>query len=57
MKKLRIKTGDGKLERISVADGNTLGDLKVAVAEKLFVDPSSVKLSLNKKVLCLAYRI
>ena len=49
--RLRIKTFDGRLERISVEDNSTLGDLQKQVAG-VFPDfrPDDVKLSLNKKV-------
>ena len=48
---LRIKTFDGRLERISVEDNSTLGDLQKQVAG-VFPNfrPDEVKLSLNKKV-------
>ena len=49
--RLRIKTFDGRLERISVEDNSTLGDLQKQVAG-VFPNfrPDEVKLSLNKKV-------
>ncbi len=49
--RLRIKTLDGRLERISVDDNSTLGDLQKHVAG-VFPNfrPDEVKLSLNKKV-------
>ena len=49
--RLRIKTFDGRLERISVEDNSTLGDLQKHVAG-VFPNfrPDEVKLSLNKKV-------
>ena len=49
--RLRIKTFDGRLERINVEDNSTLGDLQKQVAG-VFPNfrPDEVKLSLNKKV-------
>lgn len=49
--RLRIKTFDGRLERISVADNSTLGDLQKQVAGVFpTLGPGGVKLSLNRKV-------
>lgn len=53
MTRLRIKTADGKLERVTVPDDSTLHDLKAVIAQDLLHNTSTtqVKLSLNKKVL------
>lgn len=53
MTRLRIKTADGKLERITVSDDSTLRELKEVIAKKLLCDTSTtqIRLSLNKKVL------
>ncbi|KAL0021412.1 hypothetical protein WJX79_003342 [Trebouxia sp. C0005] len=49
--RLRIKTFDGRLERISVADNSTLGDLQKQVAGVFpTLGPGGVMLSLNRKV-------
>ncbi|KAL0053556.1 hypothetical protein WJX82_007510 [Trebouxia sp. C0006] len=49
--RLRIKTFDGRLERINVEDNSTLGDLQKQVAGVFpTLGPGEVKLSLNKKV-------
>ncbi|DBA78763.1 TPA: hypothetical protein ACH3X1_008669 [Trebouxia sp. C0004] len=49
--RLRIKTFGGRLERISVEDNSTLGDLQKQVAGVFpELGPDDVKLSLNKKV-------
>ncbi len=49
--RLRIKTFDGRLERVSVEDNSTLGDLQKQVAGVFpTLGPGEVKLSLNKKV-------
>lgn len=52
MIKLRIKTCDDRVERISVADNGTLGDLKEVIATSLLqhLPATQVRLSLNKKV-------
>ena len=53
MTRLRIKTADGKIERMTVPDGSTLRELKEIIATDLLQHTSinQVKLSLNKKVL------
>ena len=49
--RLRIKTFDGRLERIRVEDNSTLGDLQKQVAGVFpILGPGEVKLSLNKRV-------
>ena len=49
--RLRVKTSGGRLERITIPDSYTLGDLQNHVAGLLLLASSDVKLSLNKKVL------
>ena len=53
MTRLRIKTADGKVERITVPDESTLRELKEIITKDLLqhTSPTQVKLSLNKKVL------
>ena len=53
MTRLRIKTADGKLERVTVPADSTLHHLKAVIAQDLLHNTSTtqVKLSLNKKVL------
>ena len=53
MTRLRIKTADGKIERMTVPDDSTLRELKETIAKDLLQNTSTtqVKLSLNKKVL------
>ena len=53
MTRLRIKTADGKVERVTVPAGTTLSGLKQIIAKDILrrASPAEVKLSLNKKVL------
>lgn len=53
MTRLRIKTADGKLERITVPDDSTLRELKEVIAKTRLCDTSTtqIRLSLNNKVL------
>lgn len=53
MTRLRIKTADGKLERIAVPDDSTLRELKEVIAKNRLCDTSTtqIRLSLNNKVL------
>ena len=48
--RLRIKTTDGRLERISVPEHSTLGDLQKQVADVFNLAGNDITLSLNKKV-------
>lgn len=42
MTRLRIKTADGKLERITVPDHSTLRELKEVIAKNLLCDTSTI---------------
>lgn len=52
MTRLRIKTSDGKLERITLPNNSTLRDLKELILRDVLRDTGTtpVKLSLNNKV-------